>query len=62
MSYIRQGQLFPWEEFVEDKDDNTRFVLVVDALPDEKLLKWLRDRPMAPAGRCNQVVGEYVVS
>ena len=43
MSYIRQGQLFSWEEFVENEDDNTHLVLVLDTLSDGKLLKWLRD-------------------
>ena len=66
MSYIRQGQLFSWEEFVENEEDNTRLVLVVDARADEKLLQWLRDRrkgrrneyPLAVLWRC--VVAKFV--
>lgn len=42
MSYIRQGQLFSYEDFVADEDDNTRLVLTLSALPDEELLAWLR--------------------
>jgi len=32
MSYIRQGQLFTFEEFYDEHDDNTRLVLVLSAL------------------------------
>jgi len=40
--YIRQGELFSYEEFVAEKDDNTRLVLTLSALPDGGLLSWLR--------------------
>jgi hypothetical protein len=42
--YIRQGELFSYEEFVAETDDNTRLVLTLAALPDEGLRSWLRGR------------------
>ncbi|OFX13241.1 MAG: hypothetical protein A2Z18_08345 [Armatimonadetes bacterium RBG_16_58_9] len=32
MSYIRQGQLFTFEDFCDEHDDNTRLVMVLSAL------------------------------
>ena len=32
MSYFRQGQLFTFEDFCEEHDDNTRLVMVLSAL------------------------------
>lgn len=32
MSYIRQGQLFTFEDFCEEHDDNTRLVLILSTL------------------------------
>lgn len=66
MSYIRQGQLFSFEEFVEIDDDNTRLALVLDALPDERLIRWLKktrkgkrdDYPLEMLWRC--VVAKFV--
>jgi len=40
--YIRQGELFSYEDFVAEHDDNTRLVLTLQALPDEGLVGWLR--------------------
>lgn len=42
MSYVRQGRLFTYHDFVEEEDDNTRLVVTLAALPDEGLLWWLR--------------------
>ena len=39
--YIRQGELFSYDDFVAETDDNTRLVLTLGALPDERLLWWL---------------------
>ena len=44
MSYIRQGTLFSYDDFVEGEDDNTRLVLTLCALPDERLVAWLGRR------------------
>jgi hypothetical protein len=60
MSYVRQGTLFTYEDFVESEDDNTRLVLTLAALADEGLLSWLReqragrrdDYPQAMLWRC----------
>jgi len=51
MSYVRQPQLFTYEGFVDEHDDNERLVLTLSALPDEELVRWLsRQRK----GRCNK--------
>jgi hypothetical protein len=42
--YIRQGELFSYEDFVAETDDNTRLVLTLGALPDQRLLWWLREQ------------------
>lgn len=61
MGYILQRSLFPYEEFVEASgDDNTRLVATLAALPDERLLGWLRrgrsgrrdDYPLEVLWRC----------
>lgn len=60
MSYIRQPQLFTYEDFADAHDDNERLVLTLCALPDEKLLGWLYrqrkgrrdDYPLAVLWRC----------
>lgn len=44
MSYIRQPQLFTYEDFADEYDDNERLVLTLSALPDTKLLGWFRER------------------
>jgi IS5 family transposase len=44
MSYVRQGTLFTFENFVAERDDNERLVLTLAALPDETLLCWLREQ------------------
>lgn len=41
MSYIRQPQLFTYDDFVGEHDDNERLVLTLSALPDERLVQWL---------------------
>lgn len=41
MSYVRQGTLFSFEDFVEQFDDNERLVLTLSELPDERLLAYL---------------------
>jgi transposase len=66
MSYVHQGVLFSFEEFVEETDDNTRLVATLHALPDEKLLRWLRkarkgrrdEYPQAILWRC--LIAKYV--
>jgi transposase, IS5 family len=66
MGYIRQGELFSYEEFVGEHDDNTRLVLTLSALPDEGLVSWLRaqrkgrrnDYPLEVLWRC--VIAKYV--
>jgi len=50
MSYVRQGSLFSFEEFTNQHDDNTRLLLVLGALPDEKVLSLLEEHR---AGRRN---------
>lgn len=61
MGYIRQPSLFPYEEFVAASgDDNTRLVATLAALPDARLLAWLRrgragrrdDYPLEVLWRC----------
>lgn len=60
MSYILQPQLFTYDQFVGEHDDNERLVLTLSALPDEKLLCWLsrqrkgrRDKyPLGVLWRC----------
>jgi len=44
MSYVRQGTLFTFEHFIAEHDDNERLVLTLAALPDEALLRWLREQ------------------
>jgi len=44
MSYVRQGTLFTFEDFVAERDDNERLVLTLAALPDETLLCGLREQ------------------
>jgi len=44
MSYVLQGTLFSYDEFAEGTDDNTRLVATLRALPDEGLLRWLREQ------------------
>jgi IS5 family transposase len=66
MSYIRQGELFSYEEFVGEHDDNERLVLTLSALPDEGLVSWLRaqrkgrrnEYPLEVLWRC--VIAKYV--
>jgi len=66
MSYVRQGELFPYEDFVREHDDNERLVLTLSALPDEGLVSWLRSRrkgrrddyPLEMLWRC--VIAKYV--
>lgn len=41
MSYIRQGQLFTFEDFFNEYDDNYRLLLVLDALDDNELIRKL---------------------
>jgi len=41
MSYIRQGQLFTFEDFFNEYDDNYRLLLVLDALDDDELIRKL---------------------
>ena len=43
MSYIRQGQLFTFEDFFSEGDDNHRLLLVLDALDDAPLI-WKLER------------------
>lgn len=43
MRQVRQLQLLPSDEFFAESDDNTRLMLVLNALPDAKLLAWLRE-------------------
>lgn len=38
MSYIRQEQLFSFEDFFSEGDDNHRLVMVLDALQDDELI------------------------
>ena len=42
MYLIRQTPLFSCEEFFAERDDNSRLLLVLQALPDEKLVGWLQ--------------------
>ena len=42
MYLIRQTPLFSCEEFFTERDDNSRLLLVLTALPDEKLIGWLQ--------------------
>jgi hypothetical protein len=66
ISYVRQGELFSYEDFVGDHDDNERLVLTLSALPDEGLVSWLRgqrkgrrdDYPLEMLWRC--VIAKYV--
>jgi len=66
MSYIRQGRLFTYHDFVEEEDDNTRLMLTLAALPDEALVGWLRrsrrgrrnDYPPEMMWRC--VIAKFV--
>ena len=66
MSYVRQGELFSYEDFVGEHDDNERLVLTLSALPDEGLVSWLRaqrkgrrdDYPLEMLWRC--VIAKYV--
>jgi len=41
MSYVRQGTLFSFEDFVAGFDDNERLVLTLSELPDERLQRYL---------------------
>ena len=60
MSYVRQPQLFTYDDFVGEHDDNERLVLTLAALPDEKLLAWFNrvrkgrrnDYPLPVLWRC----------
>ena len=60
MSYLLQPQLFPFDEFAELDDDNSRLALVLLMLPDERLLHWLNqlragrrdDYPQTMLWRC----------
>jgi transposase len=60
MSYLLQPQLFPFDEFTELDDDNSRLALVLLMLPDTRLLRWLSERragrrddyPQAMLWRC----------
>lgn len=60
MSYLLQPQLFSFDEFANLSDDNSRLGLVLLALPDTRLLRWLNeqragrrdDYPLAMLWRC----------
>ncbi len=57
MSHILQLQLEPFDRLVEAYDDNERLVMVLGALPDQRLLSWLeRER----AGRRNEYPQEVL--
>jgi IS5 family transposase len=57
MSYIRQPQLITYDALCEQYDDNSRLLLILRALPDERLLAWLaRQR----AGRRNEYPQEVL--
>lgn len=57
MSYLRQPQLFPFDEFENLEDDNSRLGLVVFALEDTRLLRWLDKQR---AGRRNEYPQEML--
>ena len=60
MSVLLQPQLFPFDEFADLDDDNSRLALVLWMLPDTRLLRWLEDQragrrdayPQAMLWRC----------
>jgi len=66
MYLIRHTPLFSCEEFFTEKDDNSRLLMVLTALPDEKLVGWLQarrwkarnDYPWAMLWRC--LIAKYV--
>ena len=57
MSYILQRQLDTYDRLVEAYDDNERLVMALAALPDERLLSWLRGER---AGRRNEYPQEVL--
>jgi hypothetical protein len=66
MSVLLQPQLFPFDEFVDLDNDNSRLALVLWMLPDTRLLRWLDeqragrrdDYPQAMLWRC--VIAKFV--
>jgi len=56
MSYVRQGTLFSFESFIAEYEDNERLVLVLAALPDERLLRYLELERKPPGGPDPSVV------
>ena len=44
MSYCAQGQLFTFEDFFADHDDNHRLLLVLETLADDELIRKLESR------------------
>ena len=45
MSYCAQGQLFTFEDFFADHDDNHRLLLVLETLADDELIRKLESSP-----------------
>lgn len=66
MYLIRPASLFSCEEFFTERDDNSRLLLVLTALPDEQLIGWLQaqrgkardDYPWLMLWRC--LIARYV--
>ncbi|HHX42902.1 MAG TPA: transposase [Chloroflexi bacterium] len=66
MSVLLQPQLFPFDEFADLDDDNSRLALVLWMLPDTRLLRWLEDQragrrdayPQAMLWRC--IIAKFV--
>ena len=66
MYLIRHTPLFSCEEFFTERDDNSRLLMVLTALPDEKLVGWLQaqrgkardDYPWLMLWRC--LVAKYI--
>ena len=44
MSILLQPQLFPFDEFADLDDDNSRLALVLWTLPDARLMRWLDEQ------------------
>jgi transposase, IS5 family len=66
MSILLQPQLFPFDEFADLDDDNSRLALVLWMLPDTRLVRWLNEQragrrdhyPQAMLWRC--VIAKFV--